>query len=233
MWRMAPCGRNFVRAGKIESRGSDFEHRRIQHAGVFDEIVLCVEVDGNGLGRWAASGDEQRFRKLRCAFGGSGAILRGDVAVEIEDAAETCGWIDETGGGEIQRADCDFCVERSEDGIGFVDGASGAVDFEIAAAGEIGSDGHGEFGNERDVGGDDADVGVIALFGGTDGTDGDLSIFQFEFLDGEGGRSTGGWRVCRRGLGRRGVARSGALGLAPFAVTRRASSNSNRPRRFE
>src|SRR5262249_20723231 len=129
-----------------------------------------------------------------------------------------CGRIHKTGGGEVERVHVDLGAQRSEDGVRTVYWAGGAVNFEVAAAGQIGCDQHWEFGDERDVRSGYVDVGVVALLLRSDRAHRDLAVFQFELLDGEGWWSARSWRGLRSGLcslpcrGCRSLGRSG-LGL--------------------
>ena len=100
----ALCG-DFICARQIQGRRSDFQDRWIQDAGVFVRSYLVLKSTVTGSADGVPPAISNAFESFAVPFVSSNAVLRIHVAVEIEDAAEARGWIEETSGGQIQRID--------------------------------------------------------------------------------------------------------------------------------
>src|SRR5260370_14758943 len=101
---------------------ADIESRWLKDDGIPAEIVFRSEIDVNGNTGGRTSGDEKGFGKLDAALGLRFPTLRGEIAVEIDNAAEPRGRIEKTGGGRIQAPDVELAVQRSHRGVRLIHG---------------------------------------------------------------------------------------------------------------
>src|SRR5260370_25159305 len=104
--------------------------------------------------------------------------------VEIDNAAETGGRIEEACGSKVQARDVELGIERSERGVRFIHGADGAVQLELAAGRQTGGDFDGKFRGDGNVGGGDIDVVVGATLLRIRGDDADAAGALGEVLVG-------------------------------------------------
>src|SRR5260370_18731748 len=102
--------------------------------------------------------------------------------VEIDNAAETGGRIEEACGSKVQARDVELGIERSERGVRFIHGADGAVQLELAAGRQTGGDFDGKFRGDGNVGGGDVDVIGGAALVRIPGAGDDAAVAQWEFL---------------------------------------------------
>src|SRR6266699_457859 len=110
---------------------ADIESRGIQHPGILAEIVFGIEIHVDRNTGWRTSRDEKSFGKFDGAFRLRFAALRGEIAVEIDNAAKPCGRVEKTRGGKIQARDVELGVERSQRGVRFIHGPERPVQLEL------------------------------------------------------------------------------------------------------
>src|SRR6267143_472973 len=193
-----------IGAMKARRGAADLERGGIEDAGVLAEIVVGIEIHSEGDAGGRTTSDEQGFGKFSVALGFSLAAFRLKCAVEIEKAPESHGGIEETGRGEIQRADIELGAKRSQCRVGLIDRANNAIELELAAGREIGGDGDRKLRLDGNVRGSNVDVVVGATPLRIRGADDDAAVFERELLDGEvRGRVRRTRRFCGRAAERR------------------------------
>src|SRR4029077_489941 len=178
-------GGNFVCAGEMGRGVPNFQGGRLEDTGVFPQVILGVEIDVYGGGRGRASRNEQSFGKFRGAIYMGLAVLRSEVGIEVEQAAESSGRIKESSRGEVQTLDGELSVDRRERGVLLIQRTSFAVELEAAAARKICGKGHREVGGWENVGGRQIDVVIDSALLGVGGADVDAAILEGQLFHGE------------------------------------------------
>src|SRR5258708_2385593 len=102
------------RSGQMRRGIADLQRGWLEDAGVLAKIVFGMKIHGYGNAGWRAAGDKQGFGKFGVAFAFGFAVLRGQRAVEVHNASESHGGIEEARRGKIQARYVELGIERSE-----------------------------------------------------------------------------------------------------------------------